>query len=562
MVSLIREDDRKIMAEANFVKNAVLYKDLFAFYDAYSFILSQDKQKLPNYCFLNNGNYCLEGICLLIKDYSSELGFESIKLTIDYLKVLYYTIASYSKDGNLPDKSIIEHEFEEYKKASEEISFSTRIEFNKADDKFLDAKSSYDKLSDSYGRKIFSSKILNVLSIVFLIAGIIFAGTSISLYLGGVVSMAIAIVLACIFLVFGIGLYVILKVISRRQDSEAGEMAYTMQGKKKSKDELESNRLSYLDKYNRITGEKYEYTTNFGELFNSYRDKLSPEEILKKSREYRLLSYNIRLDILAIASNQEREEREIIDRILRVTKDNSKEQFSAIYKEISKKDWLLYSNVVRIEFLKKFADISATTFNWNIESNDEIIRPFGIDIKAISKEKVVYLKSRDGLFVTSTLDKFTGTKYFKSLKELDMVDINNLEKIRNVKMEFYSHFFDYEKTKGYNNLFYSDKIEDGIKISDDILSSTAKIPTFVLLKLKLIESKLRLGNSDNPVVKQISEFINKLDGIEDARVLETKKQEEEKQVESQDVQIEEINEYSVKYSVEGTTFTGYKLSSI
>lgn len=562
MVSLIREDDRKIMAEANFVKNAVLYKDLFAFYDAYSFILSQDKQKLPNYCFLNNGNYCLEGICLLIKDYSSELGFESIKLTIDYLKVLYYTIASYSKDGNLPDKSIIEHEFEEYKKASEEISFSTRIEFNKADDKFLDAKSSYDKLSDSYGRKIFSSKILNVLSIVFLIAGIIFAGTSISLYLGGVVSMAIAIVLACIFLVFGIGLYVILKVISRRQDSEAGEMAYTMQGKKKSKDELESNRLSYLDKYNRITGEKYEYTTNFGELFNSYRDKLSPEEILKKSREYRLLSYNIRLDILAIASNQEREEREIIDRILRVTKDNSKEQFSAIYKEISKKDWLLYSNVVRIEFLKKFADISATTFNWNIESNDEIIRPFGIDIKAISKEKVVYLKSRDGLFVTSTLDKFTGTKYFKSLKELDMVDINNLEKIRNVKMEFYSHFFDYEKTKGYNNLFYSDKIEDGIKISDDILSSTAKIPTFVLLKLKLIESKLRLGNSDNPVVKQISEFINKLDGIEDARVLETKKQEEEKQVESQDVQIEEINDYSVKYSVEGTTFTGYKLSSI
>ena len=122
MAPLIDKDDYKVMKNTKFVKNAVFYKDMFAFYDAYTLILNSEKTKLPNYCFLLNGNYCLEGICLLMSDYASELSFESLKLSLDYLKTIYYTIASFSDDENLPEKSVIEEEFEMYKKASEELA--------------------------------------------------------------------------------------------------------------------------------------------------------------------------------------------------------------------------------------------------------------------------------------------------------------------------------------------------------------------------------------------------------------------------------------------------------
>lgn len=563
MVSLIHENDRNFMADARFIKNAVLYKDIFAFYDAFSFIMSQDKNLLPNYCFLNNGEYCLEGICLLIKDYSSELGFESIKLSIDYLKVIYYTIASYSKDGNLPDRRVIEAEYNGFKKANADVSSSTKAEYLSIDDKFLDAKNSYDKLSDIYGKKMVSSKLLNALSIVFLIAGILFAGVSISLSLVKIIIPTISYILAGVFLVFGLGLFFILRYVSKKQDTYAGELAYTMQGKKKSKDELENNRQSYLEKYNKVVGESYEYFTNFGELINGFRQKLSLEEVLKKAREYKILSYNVRVDVLAISQNQDNDIDNIVAEISAVSKDNPKEKLNEIYKKILKSDWLYYSNVVRLSFLKKFVDISEMTFDWKLESDNEIIRPFGIDIKSISKEKVSYLKSRDGLFVATSLDKLTSTKYFKSLKELDMVEANNLSKIQNIKMEFYSHFFDYEKTRGYNNLFYSDKIEDGVRISDDILNSTARIPTYVLLQLKLVEERLKLGNSDNSVIVQISDFINKYDGTYTDIVAENKKIAEEENFAVKDnIKVEEIDEFSMRYSDEKSSFVGYKLSSI
>ena len=563
MVALIHEKDKNFMANASFIKNAVLYKDIFAFYDAFTFIMSQEKEMLPNYCFLNNGDYCLEGICLLIKDYSSELGFESVKLSIDYLKVIYYTIASYSKDGNLPDKKVIEAEYNGYKKASEEVSKTTKAEYNDMDDKFSDAKSSYDKLNDIYGKKLVSSRLLNTLSIVFLVAGILFAGASFSLSMAGIITPAIAYTLVAVFAVVGVSLFFALKWVSKRQDSDAGELAYTMQGKKKSKDELESDRQIYLEQYNKIIGERYEYTSNFGDLLNSFRKKLSYEEILRKAREYKILSYNVRVDVLTIAENQEKDITGITSSISAVSGENSKTALGEIYKKILKKDWLYYSNEVRLEFLKKFVDVSEATFDWKLEINDEIIRPFGIDIKSISKEKISYLKNRNGLFVATSLDKLTGTKYFKNLKELNMVDANNLSKIQNIKMEFYSHFFDYDKTKNYNNLFYSDKIEDNVKISDEILNTTAKIPTYVLLQLKLIENKLKVGNSDNSVIKQISNFINKHDGTIDDIVIEEKKMEEEdKQAEVVSVSVEEINDYSLKYSVGNETFTGYKLSSL
>jgi len=193
-----------------------------------------------------------------------------------------------------------------------------------------------------------------------------------------------------------------------------------------------------------------------------YSEQVSLEEVLRKASEYRLLSYNLVHDIKAIFVNQQRDVKEIMELLDRVNSENYKKQFSDIYSEIKEKDWLYFDNEVRLAFLKRFVDISEKTFDWKVESHEELVNPFGIDIKNLSKEKIVYLKDRNGLFISSSLDKFMGTKYIKNLKELDMVDVNNLSKIRNLKMEFSSHFFDYEQTKPFNNLFYSEKIEDDV----------------------------------------------------------------------------------------------------
>ena len=48
MFSLIKSDDKKVMANSRFVKNAVFYKDLFAFFEAYEKLMAEDKKKLPN----------------------------------------------------------------------------------------------------------------------------------------------------------------------------------------------------------------------------------------------------------------------------------------------------------------------------------------------------------------------------------------------------------------------------------------------------------------------------------------------------------------------------------
>ena len=48
MTHLINADDGKILAGSEFVKNAVFYKDMLAFYDAYEKIMSYDKELLPN----------------------------------------------------------------------------------------------------------------------------------------------------------------------------------------------------------------------------------------------------------------------------------------------------------------------------------------------------------------------------------------------------------------------------------------------------------------------------------------------------------------------------------
>ena len=106
MAQLINKRDHLFLKESDIPSSAMFYKDMIAFCDAYNKFVGYGVKKLPNYCYINNKIY-LDGMCLLIKDYSSEFDFETLDLTLEYLKVLYFASASFSVDGKYPDKSLI-----------------------------------------------------------------------------------------------------------------------------------------------------------------------------------------------------------------------------------------------------------------------------------------------------------------------------------------------------------------------------------------------------------------------------------------------------------------------
>ena len=163
MFQLIKSDDSKVLSSSRFVKNATFYKDMFAFFDAYEKLTTDHKNSLPNFCFVKKKEFCLEGLCLTMKMYASELGFETIKLTADYLRVLYYTICAYSANGKSVDRKVIELEFEEYKKASKQIVEDSAKEIADLETAYKTKKQKFDEGSNKYARKLVGSHIFNVL---------------------------------------------------------------------------------------------------------------------------------------------------------------------------------------------------------------------------------------------------------------------------------------------------------------------------------------------------------------------------------------------------------------
>ena len=117
MFNLIKEEDYDVLADSNFAKNAIFYKDMIAFCNAFE-VLTEKKEELPNFCFLHTKELCLEGLCLLMKMYATEFKFETIKLSLEYMKILYYAVASYSEDRKTVDKEKLINEFSQYREAS------------------------------------------------------------------------------------------------------------------------------------------------------------------------------------------------------------------------------------------------------------------------------------------------------------------------------------------------------------------------------------------------------------------------------------------------------------
>ena len=559
MFTLLKSDDSKVMANSRFVKNAVFYKDMFTFFDAYEHIMKENKENLPNFCLLPNKEYCLEGICLFMKLYASEFGFETLKLTLDYLKVIYYTIAGYA-EGDTVNKQLLVSEFEEYKKASISVVGEAEKEIESFAKKYEADKKKFDKMSNKYAKNLVTSNVLNVFYVIFLVFAFISAMIPFSLYFLNYLPITKTVIASGILLVFGLTVSLTLRFFSKKLQVDAGDSAYQIQLLKRTKDLSYSELRHSKDKSNRIISEKYEYLNSFTEALGEFQPRLKFKEILARANEYKLVSYNIKYDVERLFENQATDAAGQIAAInYLLNSPDSEKELSEIYQEIQKHDWLYYNNEVRFTFLRKFVEVSEHSHDWLLDVAGEKINPFGINIKALAKEEIAYLKSKEDLFVSSSIDKFLNTKYAKNLKEFELKGNYNSDVLKNIKVGYMDHFYDYEKLKDYNNLFYDKKIVDGIKISEEILSENKKVPTFVLLKIKLLENNIGLSNADSPAIKQIADEINGKVSVED-ETDQTVIVDESDIVypENECSEFEEIDEETVKFVLNGQQYLGYR----
>lgn len=559
MFVLIKKEDGELMAGSHFVKNAVFYKDMFAFFDAYEQLTVKNSDELPNFCFDERGALLLDGVCLFMKIYSSELGFESLKLTLEYLKVLYFTIAGYADSDGIVDKKTLLSEFEEYKGASVRASIESQSKVDEFENKYLEKKKKVDRTSNKYAKQLVSSNICNILYVVCLVLAIVSAMVPFSFYFLKKLSLMTTIIVSAALLI-GIGVVsIILKVSSVKVKENANDVAYSMQSLKKNREEAYENYKKVMVQHNRVLSEKYEYSTSFISDFNKHVKSISFDQILAKANEYKLMSYNLVHDIKQLFNNFKQDVAGVLHNISLIPKgDKSGRELARVYQEIESQDWLLFNNEIRFAYLKKFIECAEVSYNWKLTINNKKIDPFGIDAKSIAKEEIAFLKSKNDLFVSSSLDKFLNTKYAKSLNKFDIKNNATNDMLKEVKVQFISHFFDYDEVKGYNNLFYGKKFKDGVKIDDEILNGSSKIPVFVALKLKIIENRIGAENSDSQVVRQIAARILGEDLVElkpDTVIID----------ESDIVypsfecdEVEKVDDNTVKYSTGGSVVIGYK----
>ncbi len=558
MAVLLDKNDRFVINNSNFVKNAVFYKDMLAFYDAYEKLLNIEKEKLPSFCF-HRGRFYLEGVCLFFCTYASELGFESIRLTMDYLKVLYYTIAGISNDENWPERELIEREMNLYKSASEEqIKTSYKVvDQNYSDLSNLNQK--HKKFKAKQLKQVANEKLFLILFVAIITLGVFCLAIPISLFLMSKLTLPVLILGIFCDVVATVLLALIFGFSKRHCNSVIQGSNYEIQLMTRKLEEQKEKFLRSLYERNSIVCERYEYNHNFFEKLNGDRKILSFEQILKKACEYRLLSYNISVDCTEMFENQLKEVDEVCSEI-RAIKNQNFEDIKSIYKKIKSKDWLYYNNQIRFEFARQVSILSNKThdFLMNIDGKDKF--PFGLNIKNIAKQQVAFLKSKSSLFVSASFDLIKNTKLVKGLKDDIIKNLDGIQKIKAIKQWHLQHYYDFEALKSYNNIFYEKHIGKPGTISDEMLENYAEIPLIVSIDLKLQEVKEGFSNSDSPTVKKLSQSLISL--IEPAIKSKSKTNLElifGQRYESIAKKIEDGNDGSVNFSTSSGDFTGFNI---
>ena len=212
------------------------------------------------------------------------------------------------------------------------------------------------------------------------------------------------------------------------------------------------------------------------------------------------MSFNLKNDCIKFCDAHEREISEVRSEIESLSDSSNFDALTKIYKKIEASDWLYFSTTVRFAFLLKFIKVAQKNLTWKLVDDETRISPFGLDVKAIAKQPVAFLNDRESLFVASTIDKIIDSAYLKNQNIFSLKSKPNEAKLSFIKFAYLTKFFDYEKIKQYNNIFYDKKIGAGTRVPDEIISRYKSIPEIVGIKLRLFEDEMRLGNNNSEVV--------------------------------------------------------------
>ena len=513
MFKLLKAEDKNVIGNSGFVKNAIFYKDMLCFYNAYSSIMEK-KEHLPNFCFLKENEFCLDGICLLIKMYATEFKFETLKLTLDYLKILYYSIASYAEDDSV-EMEVLVSEFDEYRLASEKFCEEQK-ENVVAESKELKRA---EKQVQTKSKKLISmqttSKALKITAWVMLALSVLSIACPILIATGNS-AKPMFLWISILGTILGFLIAAACLIISGKLAAHAIDLSYHIQNAKKELNLKVEEFGKIQAQFYRVFCEKYEYSMYFSEFFSNYVDILTIDEILDKAGEYKLLSYNVVYDINRLFKSQQKEIDLTIAEIEEISHaSNFKLEFESIYSKICSQDWLFYNAEIRYHYLKKFTDIAEKEHCWKLEISGEKINPFNVDVKGLSRERVAFAEDENVKLISSSLSDFIKTSYFKNLDDLNFKSGYSIEQFKKVKSNYLMHFYNAEVLDEKSTTFYDSKINKKLPAQKVQLSKISKIPTLVGMKLKLIENTTGLGNSDAKVIKTIASSIF-TDFIEDS----------------------------------------------
>lgn len=551
MFHLIKEEDYEVLAGSNFAKNAMFYKDMLAFCYAFEEI-TKDTSKLPNFCFLHTKELCLEGICLLVKMYATEFKLETIKLSLEYLKILYYAIASYSKDKKTVNRQDIIEEFEEYRKASVDFCNEHKEEVANQEQLHKEKLEKHKEMLKKSDGKKSTSKVFNALYIIMFVFSFMSLAFPALCAIYETFTTGVLWGISIGLLVVGISVAYTFRFISKKYARKADDMAYEAQVFKKGIETDEQNIKNLKDQYNKILCEKYEYKWYFTAIFSRYGSTLSTSEILSRANMYKLLTYNVVHDVKNLFRSQQEEIDEIVAEIENLSYSaDYQAEFADIYMRITNQDWLYYNQQVRLHFIKKFTDICEKSHVWKLEFNDDEVDPFEVDVRGLSRENVAFLKSNDRKFVTAKLIDFMQTSYVKNLRDLEFTGNYTAESLKTLKSNYLKSFFIHDVMSAESNGTFA--------ISEVDLEEAERIPTYINLKFRLIENAVGLGNSDARVIRQMAEAMF---GDEDDGEIELSETFSAIDIEYPDTDCDscEIQEDQVVYNVNGKKVVGHKIN--
>lgn len=506
MLKLLKLEDKDVIGNSNFNKNAVLYKDLIAFCEAYD-LITKNEDELPNYCFDTDGNLCLEGICFLMKMYATEFKFETMKLTLDYLKILYFAMASFSDENAEVDQVKIEQEFHEYRRAGFDFCSEKREEVENRQASVKEHEKLIQKQSMQAVSMLKMSKLSLIFSVILFAFAIIGIGVSVfALIEKSVKSVLFIASTVCVFMCFLLAFILIIR--KKHLINHSSDITYHVQTMKKELTKKQEEFAELQTKYYRIFCENNEYATCFAELISRFTKVLTFDEILAKAKTYKLISYNVAYDIGRLFKSQQREIDIILSDINSLTSSlEDRNNLSELYLKICEQDWLFYNAEVRYHFMKKFADLSEKELNWKLDINGEQVNPFDINIRKLSHEKVAYSVDKNKKMVLLDLSDFTKTKYFKNLDDINFKDSFSVESFKKVKSNYLSHFYNVDVFGDKKQVIFDKKSNLAISDKSIQFDGFERIPTLVNLKLKVIESDAGLGNSDTKTIKNIADSI-------------------------------------------------------